>query len=67
MTKKSSVSRREFIRLAMACGFSATAAGALLSLTGCDGEQSSELVVQPSATTQPTAAAVPTSETAVPT
>jgi uncharacterized protein (DUF362 family) len=67
MTKKTDVSRREFIRLAMAAGFSATAAGALLSLTGCGGEQPSELVVQPSATTAPTAEAVLAGETAVPT
>jgi uncharacterized protein (DUF362 family) len=55
------------MQLLMAAGFSATGAGALFSLTGCGGEQSSELAVQPSATTAPTAEAVPIGETAVPT
>ncbi|MDY7079108.1 MAG: hypothetical protein SXV54_19515 [Chloroflexota bacterium] len=67
MTKKHSLSRREFIRLSIACGFGATAGGALLSLTGCGAEESSELAAQPSATTQPAATAMPTSEAVAPT
>lgn len=67
MIQKSDIPRREFLRLLLASGFSATAGGALLSLTGCDGEETSDLTVQPSATAQPTAEAVTVNATAVPT
>ena len=55
MTKKANLTRREFIRMMMAYGFSATAAGTLFALTGCHAEESSGLTVLPSATVQPTA------------
>ena len=60
MKKKSNLSRREFMRLLMACGFSATAAGAMYSLTGCTAQQSAEaaqLTTAATATAQPTATA----------
>ena len=61
MRKKPSISRREFIQLLLAYGFSATAAGALFSLTGCDAEESSNPTAQPTATSQSTTEALPTS------
>ena len=61
MRKKPKISRREFLRFLLAYGFSATAAGALSSLTGCDAEESSNPTAQPTATSKSAAEAVPIS------
>jgi len=57
MPKKAYLSRRDFMRMLMAAGFSAATAGTLLSLTGCNSQTSSEATAQPSTTTQPAATA----------
>jgi uncharacterized protein (DUF362 family) len=64
MTKKTNISRRDFIRLMMAYGISATAGSTILSLTGCDANELSELDTQPPTTNQLTTGATPTTQEA---
>ena len=54
MTHRNRLTRSEFLKLLMACGFSATAGSALLALSGCDAPESQTPVSEPPVKTQPT-------------
>lgn len=67
MNKRGYLARREFLRFLAACGFSVTAGGTLVSLTGCSTDEAAEQIAQPTSTTGPTADAAAIDEVATPT